>query len=180
MAIRDFNKGMTDAQLGTPPPIIHPPDYDQGRALAETQKASNAKNPGWILSRLSDPNTRVQDAAGATAGQEAGLFEDLPQPSAADVQAAAQARAKERSQGTARVLEPNRQQVELRASDLESLLAEDHRARLVWGYVKRQDMSALFDAIKARGSVAGRAAIDPRILFSLWAVRHAGRCGQRA
>jgi len=108
------------------------------------------------------------DAAGATAGQEAGLFEDLAQPSAADVQAAAQARAKERSQGTARVLEPNRQQVELRASDLESLLAEDHRARLVWGYVERQDLSALFDAIKARGSVAGRAAIDPRILFSLW------------
>ena len=103
------------------------------------------------------------DAAGATAGQEAGLFEDLAQPSAADVQAAAQARAKERSQGTARVLEPNRQQVELRASDLESLLAEDHRARLVWGYVVRQDLSALFDAIKARGATAGRAAIDPRI-----------------
>ena len=66
------------------------------------------------------------------------------------------------------MLEPNRLQIELRASDLESLLAEDHRARLVWGYVVRQDLSALFDAIKARGSVAGRAAIDPRILFSLW------------
>jgi transposase len=66
------------------------------------------------------------------------------------------------------VLEPNRKQVELRASDLESLLAEDHRARLVWGYVERQELSALFDAIKARGAAPGRRAIDPRILFALW------------
>jgi hypothetical protein len=29
--------------------------------------------------------------------------------------------------------------MELRASDLESLLSEDHRARLVWGYVERQE-----------------------------------------
>ena len=66
------------------------------------------------------------------------------------------------------MLQPNRLQIELRASDLESLLAPDHRARLVWGYVERQDLSKLIEAIKARGSTAGRAAIDPRILFALW------------
>jgi transposase len=38
----------------------------------------------------------------------------------------------------------------------------------VWGYVVHQDLRALFEAIKARGSNAGRAAIDPRILFALW------------
>ena len=107
-------------------------------------------------------------AANQKVGQEAGLFEDLGQPSAADMQAAARVQASARSQGAVRVLEPNRQQVELRASNLESLLPEDHRARLVWGYVVRQDLSALFAAIKARGSVAGRAAVDPRILFALW------------
>ena len=32
-----------------------------------------------------------------------------------------------------RLLHPNRKQIELRASDLESLLGEEHRARLVWG-----------------------------------------------
>ena len=32
--------------------------------------------------------------------------------------------------GSPRLLEPNRKQLELRASDLESLLGEDHRARL--------------------------------------------------
>ena len=38
----------------------------------------------------------------------------------------------------------------------------------MWGYVVRQDLSKLIEAIKARGSNAGRAAIDPRILFALW------------
>ena len=96
------------------------------------------------------------------------LFEDLAEPSLAQVQVAAAKLANKRKQGAARLLEPNRLQVELRASNLESLLAEDHRARLVWGYVVRQDLSKLVEAVKARGSNAGRAAIDPRILFSLW------------
>jgi transposase len=97
-----------------------------------------------------------------------GLFEDLPEPSAQQVQQSQASKAIKRSQGAPRVLQPNRLQIELRASDLESLLAPDHRARLVWGYVERQDLSKLIEAIKARGSTAGRAAIDPRILFALW------------
>lgn len=99
---------------------------------------------------------------------EASLFDDLPLPSPEQVQQAQAKAAAERGHGTPRLLEPNRLQIEMRASDLESLLAEDHRARLVWGYVVRQDLSKLFDAVKARGSNAGRAAIDPRILFALW------------
>jgi transposase len=96
------------------------------------------------------------------------LFEDLPAPSAAQVQQAQAKAASKRGHGAPRLLEPKRLQVELRASDLESLLPEDHRARLVWGYVTRQDLSQLIEAIKARGSNAGRAAIDPRVLFALW------------
>ena len=99
---------------------------------------------------------------------KAGLFEDLPEPSQTQAQQAQAKAAHKRSQGAPRLREPNRSQIELRASDLESLLPEDHRARLVWGYVVRQDLSALVEAIKARGSNAGRAAIDPRILFALW------------
>ncbi len=99
---------------------------------------------------------------------KAGLFEDLPQPSLAQVQQAQAKAANQRGQGSPRLLQPNRLQIELRASDLESLLPEDHRARLVWGYVVHQDLSKLFEAVKARGSNAGRAAIDPRILFALW------------
>jgi transposase len=97
-----------------------------------------------------------------------GLFADLPMVDEGVATAAAQARAASKRQGVPRIQEPNRKQIELRASDLESLLPEDHRARLVWGYVERQDLRALFDAIKARGAAPGRRAIDPRILFALW------------
>lgn len=97
-----------------------------------------------------------------------GLFADLPQPSATErAQARAQSVARAAA-GAPRVQQPNRRQIELRASDLESLLPAEHRARLVWGYVERQNLDRLFDAVKARGSAAGRAAIDPRILFALW------------
>jgi len=99
---------------------------------------------------------------------KAGLFEDLPEPSAAQVSRAQTEATRKQAQGSARLLEPNRSQIELRASNLESLLPEDHRARLVWGYVVHQDLSKLIEAVKARGSNAGRAAIDPRILFALW------------
>lgn len=96
------------------------------------------------------------------------LFEDLPGVDQRQADEAQQAQMAARRQGAARLLQPNRSQIELRASDLESLLGEDHLARLVWGYVERQDLSRLTHAIKARGSNAGRAAIDPRILFALW------------
>ena len=45
------------------------------------------------------------------------------------------------------------------------MLSEVQRARLVWGCVVRQDLIKLIGAVKARGSNAGRAAIDPHILF---------------
>ena len=103
-------------------------------------------------------------------GAAAGLFEDLApvDEQAAAAAAAAQARASELRAQPPRLLQPNRKQIELRASDLESLLGEEHRARLVWGYAQRQDLSRLTDAIKACGSNAGRSAIDPHILFALW------------
>lgn len=103
-----------------------------------------------------------------TQAGEACLFGDLPMPNEAQVRQAQEKAANMRAQGVPRLLEPNRSQVELRASDLESLLAEDHLARLVWGYVVVQDMSLLFDSIKARGSNAGRAAINPQVLLALW------------
>ena len=67
-----------------------------------------------------------------------------------------------------RVLLPNRRQMELRPSDLESLLPEGHRARLVWGYVERQNLAGLYERIKAVEGGVGRPAIAPEILFALW------------
>lgn len=91
------------------------------------------------------------------------LFDDLPEatgsmPSAASVPARVRAR----------VLMPNRLQVELRPMDLESLLPTGHRARLVWAWVERQDLSAMYEAIKVCEGGVGRSAIAPEILFALW------------
>jgi transposase len=68
----------------------------------------------------------------------------------------------------ARVLVPNRKQMEFRASDLESLLPEGHRARLVWAYVERQDLKKFYAGIRAVEGGVGRAAIAPEVLLSLW------------
>ena len=87
------------------------------------------------------------------------MFPDLPIPERTVEAAAPRA---------PRVLMPNRIQVELRASDLESLLSEEHTARLVWGFVERQDLSALYASIKAVDGGPGRDAIAPEILLSLW------------
>ena len=72
------------------------------------------------------------------------------------------------STAAVRLREPNRLQVELRAQDLESLIPQGHRARLVWGYVVQQDLSSLHAKIKAREDTVGRHAIDPRVMFALW------------
>ena len=85
-----------------------------------------------------------------TEARKASLFEGLAPPSHAPVEQARTQETRRRAQGSPRLLEPNRLQVELRASDLESLLSEDHRARLVWGYVVRQDLSKLIQVVKAR------------------------------
>ena len=58
--------------------------------------------------------------------------------------------------------------MELRPSNLESLLGEGHRARLEWGHVERQNLKGLYAVIKSREGGAGRSAIAPEILFALW------------
>lgn len=51
---------------------------------------------------------------------------------------------------------------------LDDLLAADHRARAVWDYVERADLSALYDRVRAVEGEAGRPPIDPAILMALW------------
>lgn len=69
---------------------------------------------------------------------------------------------------TPRLLRPNRAQLELRPTDLESLLPEDHRARAVWDFVSGLDLSPWYESIRSVEGEAGRPAIDPAILLSLW------------
>jgi transposase len=62
----------------------------------------------------------------------------------------------------------NRTQIELQPCDLEASLPPGHAARLVWRFVEGLDLQAFYDAIAAREGVAGRPAIDPKILVALW------------
>ena len=67
-----------------------------------------------------------------------------------------------------RVMTPQRDQIELRAVDLESLLAQDHPARTVWAFVQSMDLGPLYARIKSVGGRGGAPAIDPAILVALW------------
>ena len=70
--------------------------------------------------------------------------------------------------GAPRLREPQRDQIALRAVDIESLIGEDHRVRVIWAYVAGLDLSELEDRIKARDDRPGHPAISPRLLLALW------------
>lgn len=73
-------------------------------------------------------------------------------------------------QGAPRVLEPVRDQIELRAVDIESLIGESHPVRVIWAYVEGLDLSELEARIKARDDRPGHPATSPRLLLALWLV----------
>ena len=86
------------------------------------------------------------------------LFDDLPE---------AEPAAREWS-GQPRLREPVRDQVELRAVDLEALLPVDHPARVIWAYVQRLDLSVLEESVRARAHGPGQAPVSPRLQLALW------------
>ena len=100
-----------------------------------------------------EPNRRI-----------ATLFDESEMP----IPAAPHERAEAPKAGVARVMAAQRDQIELRACDLDSLLGSDHAARTVWAFVQSLDLAALHAKIKAVEHGAGRPAIDPAILVALW------------
>lgn len=103
-------------------------------------------------------------ATGGSEGEQGqqGLFGEGQLP--------AGARREERvgADATPRVMSPQRNQVELRPVDLESLLAHDHPARTVWAFVQALDLAPLYARIKSVAGRGGAPAIDPAILVALW------------
>src|ERR1700710_1295286 len=85
-----------------------------------------------------------------------GLFENLPETAASG----------SKSAGEARMREPVRDQIELRAVDLDSLIGADHPARSFWAYVQRLDLMDLEGAIQAREHSPGQAPPNPRLLLA--------------
>jgi transposase len=68
----------------------------------------------------------------------------------------------------ARVRRPVRDQVELLPRVLDSTLPEDHRARAIWSFLEKLDLSAFYASIKAVVSRPGHPATDPQVLLGLW------------
>jgi len=62
----------------------------------------------------------------------------------------------------------NRKQMLLRAVNVEQLIPNDHPARAIWELVGRLDRTPFDQAIAAVEGVAGRPALDPQLLISLW------------
>ena len=89
------------------------------------------------------------------AGDE--LFEGLPEASGPS-----------RRAGAVRLREPARDQIELRVCDLDSLIAAEHAARVIWAYVQRLDLGELEARIKAREHTPGQAPASPHLLLALW------------
>jgi transposase len=96
------------------------------------------------------------------------LFASLPLPADSQASKVRTPVAAPAQPASVRVLLPRRDQIELRPMDLESVLPEGHRARLVWAWVERQDVGGLYAAIKVRQGGVGRSAIAPEILLALW------------
>lgn len=92
------------------------------------------------------------------AGDE--LFDELPshpRPQAA-----------QDTRGAPRMREPERDQIELRALDIDSLIGQDHSARVIWAYVMGLALSELEDRVKSRENTPGHPAISPRLMLALW------------
>jgi transposase len=70
--------------------------------------------------------------------------------------------------GEARVQEPERNSIELRAVDLDSLVASDDPVRDVWAYVETLDLTSSYTRIEAREGEPGRPGITPKLLMALW------------
>jgi len=62
----------------------------------------------------------------------------------------------------------NRQQMAWSTVDVEQLIDQDHRARVIWELVGKLDLSRFYDAIKSREEKGGCPAHSPQLLISLW------------
>lgn len=86
------------------------------------------------------------------------LFEDLPE----------QERPQAGVRGAPRLRMPERDQIGMQVAALDDLVSEDHPVRAVWAFVEGLDLSALYDAIKAREGQPGHPPASPELMLALW------------
>src|SRR3990170_7303497 len=68
----------------------------------------------------------------------------------------------------ARVLRPNRQQLQWAPRDLEATLPQEHPARAIWDILEKLNLDAFYGSIKAVLDGPGRPTTDPQVLLALW------------
>jgi len=83
---------------------------------------------------------------------------DVPAPAKAEVENA----------GRPRLRTVRREQLGLEVVDVDTLIPDDHPARLLCSAVECLDLSAFYAPIRAREGAPGRPATDPKLLVSLW------------
>ena len=62
----------------------------------------------------------------------------------------------------------NRQQMVLRAVDVEQLIEPEHAARSIWELVGQLNLDSFYQTVHCFEGHAGRSAFDPRLLISIW------------
>jgi transposase len=70
--------------------------------------------------------------------------------------------------GAARLKAIDRRQLLLRSVVVEELIADDHPARAIWEFVGRLDLTPYTTQVRSIEGAAGRPAVDPQLLVSLW------------
>ncbi len=73
-----------------------------------------------------------------------------------------------RDAGQPRYVEAERSAIVFERFEFDGLIGADHAARVVWAYVERLDLSALYGAIRACAHTPGRPPPDPRVVLALW------------
>jgi transposase len=78
------------------------------------------------------------------------------------------AEAEANAKGAPRLRVVRREQLGLEVVDIDSLIPDDHPARLIASAVECLDLSQFYEPIRAREGGPGRSATDPQLLVSLW------------
>jgi len=99
--------------------------------------------------------------------ESAGLFADWPLSTEATPAQPAEAQEVGRD-ALPRFKTIDRRQTFFRTVDVETLIDEEHPARAIWSVVERLDLSAFSEDARALEGCAGRSAIHPCLLASLW------------
>jgi len=89
---------------------------------------------------------------------EDGLFADLPEHRVPRTE----------GRGGARLRVPERGQIDMHWAALDDLIPDDHPVRAVWAFVLGLDLSALYEAIKAREGQPGHPPAAPELMMALW------------